>query len=187
MDLFGNDLPKNDQDLDIGYNGFVRLGFLIDAKKLRFSCATSPENKDQPLTSKIIIEQTIQGRSEPINNKEFLPKGVHERQPFANKIFEGVQLNLYLKEEMKDVRFPHLSPHHLSTWTDKNRKSSTTLYWKIDDRSLFTRLVSLKSANYSMKCIIIFRKNDFEFKKETEKENKIPDHIAISSLFLGAK
>ena len=105
-DFFDENTSNNETDSRFEYYQFVRLGFKINGKNLRFSCKTEPEKINQPLLSPTKIVQVIEGYSEAINNQELLTKSVYERQPYFNKLFDGTRIYIYFKEEKKKKNFP---------------------------------------------------------------------------------
>jgi hypothetical protein len=184
IEFFDENTPNNESDSRFEYYQFVRLGFKINGKNLRFSCKTEPEKIDRLLLSPTKVVQVIEGYSEAINNQELLTKSVYERQPNFNKLFDGTRIYIYFKEEKKEEKFPYLKPHNLRIYYNKNGDFHNCLIWKIDDRSFFTRLVGMTTAHHIFKCIITLGKKDDTFKKIIENNEKLPSLLNVNGIFL---
>ena len=183
-DFFDENTSNNETESIFEYYQFVRLGFKINGKNLRFSCKTEPENIHQLLSSPTKMVQVIEGYSEVINNQELLTKNVFERQPHFNKLFDGTRIYIYFKEEKKEEKFPFLRPHNLSIYYNKNGDFRNSLMWKIDDRSFFTRLVGMTTAHHLFNCIITLNKKDDAFQKIIENNEKLPSLLNVNGIFL---
>ena len=183
-DFFDENTSNNEPDSSFEYYQFVRLGFKINGNNLRFSCKTEPEKIDKLLLSPTKIVQVIEGYSEAINNQELLTKRVYERQQHFNKLFDGTRIYIYFKEEKKEEKFPYLKPHNLSIRYNKNGDFHSSLIWKIDDRSFFTRLVGMTTVHHFFNCIITLNEKDSAFKKIIENNEKLPTLLNVSGIFL---
>jgi hypothetical protein len=181
------DLFDSDDDIQVTVDNnvvihmrAVRLKFKITKDNVRFQFSQKRVNPFDVLNKELKTEQAMSGYSEPVDNST-LPPVVYNRQPFANKMFEGTRLYVHLVE---GPSHPSLYPFYIHPHYFKE-KLTVTLNWNISDRSFFTRLVNQLSVKPFLTMEVTTNKEDKEFEKYCgESSQKLPDLIGVTSLIL---
>lgn len=181
-DLFDSD---DDIQVNVGNNVVlhmtaVRLKFKLTKENVGFHFSQKRVDPFDVLNKELKTEQVVSGYSEPVDNST-LPAVVYKRQPFSNKLFEGVSLYVHIVEEQPN---PVLYPFYIHTRYFKD-ELTVTLDWKISDRSLFTRLVNQLSVKpfLTMEVTTDIADKDFE-KYLIDTSLKLPNVIGVTSLIL---
>lgn len=158
----------------------VRFKFKITKENVAFQFTQKRVNPFDVLNNELKTEQVISGYSEPVDNAT-LPPVVYKRQPFANKLFEGLSLYInFVEGQASQTQYPFYIHNHYV----KDRLS-TTLDWKISDRSFFTRLVNLLAVKPFLTVEVTTDLEDKKFKKYCEDPSlKLPKVIGVTSLIL---
>lgn len=181
------DLFDSEDDIQVRVDNNVvlhmtaaRLKFKITKENVRFQFSQKRVNPFDPLNKELKTEQAISGYSEPVDNST-LPSVVFNRQPFANKMFEGSQIYVHFVE---GPPHPSLYPFYIHSHYFKD-ELTVTLNWNISDRSFFTRLVNQLSANSYLTLEVTTDKEDKDFEKYcSDSSLKLPDVIGVTSLIL---
>ncbi len=181
------DLFDSDDDIQVKVDNnvvlhmtAVRLKFKITKENVGFQFSQKRVNPFDVLNKELKTEQVISGYSEPVDNAT-LPTVVYKRQPFANKLFEGTSLYIHFVEGQASQT---LYPFYVHNYYVKD-KLSTTIDWKISDRSFFTRLVNLLAVKPFLTLEVTTDLEDKEFKKYCEDSSlKLPNVIGVTSLIL---
>ena len=178
-----NEYWKSNENLSLDYYELSRLAFIINRDSVGFHCSCDPADKDNFLFKpEVEIKQSFKGWSEPICGNQYLAKKVYDRQPFVNQIFEGKRILLNIIEKKSDDMTRSIKPYYISIYRTKN-EFSLTLTWFINDRSLFTRLVSVLSSYSKVIFQIRLSNKDFYFKKFVDNlETDLPNIIGVEGL-----
>jgi len=181
------DLFESEDDIQVKvdnnvvlYLTTVRLKFKITKDKVGFCFSQKRSNPFDILNEELKTEQIISGFSEPVDNSTF-PAIVYKRQPFANKLFEGVSLFIEIVEQPKNqITYPF----YLRTRYHKD-ELKISLNWQIDDRSLFTRLVSQLSSRPFLTLSVTTSIEDKDFEKYSlDSSLQLPKSMIIRQLTL---
>ena len=175
----------DDIKVDVGNNvtlhmTAVRLKFKFSKDNVGFRFSQNRIDPFDVLNHKLQTEQVISGWSDPVDNSS-LPTAVYKRQPFSNKLFEGISLYIHIAEEKPH---PGLEPFSIHTHYHKD-KFTVTLHWKISDRSFFTRLVNQLTVRPFLTMEVTTDLEDGYFEKYLIDERlELPKAIAVMSLKL---
>jgi hypothetical protein len=182
-----DDLFESEDDIkvNVGNNVFfsmtaVRFKFKLTKENVGFHFSQKRVDPFDGLNRELKTEQVVSGYSEPVDNST-LPAVVYKRQPFANKMFEGVSLYIHIVEQP-----PHqlLYPFYFHTRYYKD-ELTITLDWKVSDRSFFTRLVNQLSTKSFLTMEVTTDMADKDFEKYLiDKSLELPKVIGITSLIL---
>jgi len=181
-DLFESD---DDIQVNVGNDVFLhmkaaRLKFKLTKERVGFHFSQKRVDPFDVLNKELKTEQVVSGYSEPVDNST-LPTVVYKRQPFANKIFEGVSLYIHIVEETPN---PVLHPFYFHTRYHKD-ELTLTLAWKVSDRSFFTRLVNQLSSKPFLTMVVTTDIADKDFEKYLKDTSlKLPEVMNITSLTL---
>ena len=180
-DLFGSDGIEEDATCQpVPSISAVKMRLTITKENVGFLYKQRKVYPTDSLNKEFKTEQAISGFSEPVDNSN-LQVSIYLRQPNANKIFEGRSIYVHIVEEPPH---PHLPPFMLDTRYFKE-ELTITLYWRVSDRSLFTRLVSQLSLKPYLTIELTTSLEDDAFAKHCEDPSlELPKLIDVTGLWL---
>jgi len=139
------DESEEKYNIDDYYNKSVQIAFKATKSNTSYIYSAIPKpNSNFMITSEIEELQKITSHKCKIETLDLL-KGLKLKQTQANKLFEGRTIWLEIQEGLLTEKTGDgfRLPYYLSTSSKVKDDFSVAFHWTIDDRHLFTRLITM--------------------------------------------